>query len=209
MFVLNCTQSCANLITTGIESAPEIGIDDNSHKTMQWVLYAFQAKRKNFVIIMHAISRYSILLVNVKKQSSTDFFKTFLERLANEMAMLCKLNDEQFQLMLNKLTQAHPKFVFCQRSDRSVQKHVNDIVWHFRYALDNTGHLPTSIDDAYCFGSYVNEILRRSKRDKDYFMPHERMRDFWLQSFVEKITPNVEQITPKNVVRLADYKRGK
>lgn len=217
MFVLNGSKDFLTLISSGIEPAPEYPIHDTSGHTMQWVFHAFKERRKNCVIAMHAFSRYCILFVGLKKQTAAQFFQLFFERLFNEMIFLCAIESPEVQPMVDSLLSQHRRFVLCQRNDRSVQTHINEVIMDFRCELDEIGQLPQHNDEMYSFGCYANNIWRKTAKDSDYFRPPERMKEYWLKSFVHtspsaKEKPNhfhlVEKIT-NNIHFLADYKKPK
>ncbi len=71
MFVFNCTQNFRDHVCP---VANEIADDSavSNHLT-QWVVHSFQVKRKNCVVAMHAMSRYSILFANIKKIDSLNY----------------------------------------------------------------------------------------------------------------------------------------
>lgn len=218
MFVLNGSKDFVKLIGSGIESAPEYPIHDTSSHTMQWVFHAFKERRKHCVIAMHAFSRYCILFVGVQKQSAAQFFQLFVERLFNEMIFLCDIESHQAKPMVDFVVTQHRRFIMCQRNDRSVQSHINEVIMDFRYELDEIGQLPQDNDEMYGFGCYTNSALRKTARDNDYFRPAERMRDYWLRTFVQispaaKDKPRhlrlVEKKNPNNIHFLADYKNPK
>ena len=126
MFILNCTQAFNARIAPSIDEAPDQVIN-TIYNPMQWVLHAFQVKRKYCVVAMHDMSRYSILFADVKKQNTKSFFVLFLQRLLGEMSCLCELDETQLKSMLNNLTD-HNKFILCQSSNRSVQAHISDVI---------------------------------------------------------------------------------
>lgn len=140
MFVLNGSKDFLTLISSGIEPAPEYPIHDTSGHTMQWVFHAFKERRKNCVIAMHAFSCYCILFVGVQKQTAAQFFQLFLERLFNEMIFLGDIESHQVQPIIDLVLTQHSRFMLCQRNDRSVQTHINDVIEDFQYKLKEIGH---------------------------------------------------------------------
>jgi len=218
MFILNGTTSFSALIATRINNAPNIELDNDSSVTMEWVLHAFKVKRKNCVIAMHTKTRYSMLFIDVKKQDSVTFFKLFFERLINEVSALCSLKNTPIESVVNAINRKHQGFVISNKSNRSVQAHINDVVWHFKHGVDTIGCLP-NIHEAYDFCCCINDFLRKTVHDKDYFIPSEKMKDFWIEAFVSPcigITSYSKNTikAPKsainikdNVVLLSDYKR--
>ena len=100
MFVFNCTQNFKDNICSVVD---EITDDCAASNMLHWVVHSFQIKRKNCVVAMHVMSRYSILFANVKKIDSSSFFRLFMYRLYSEMNFLCGLDDITSQGVLKKL----------------------------------------------------------------------------------------------------------
>ena len=217
MFILNGTTSFSALVATKINNDSSIELYDDSIATMEWVLHAFKVKQKNCVIAMHTKSRYCMLFTDIKKQDSVAFFKLFFERLVNEMSALCSLENTPIESIVTSINRKHQGFIICNKSNRSVQAHINDVVWHFKHGVDTIGCLP-NIHQAYNFCCCINDFLRKSVHDKDYFIPNEKMKDFWTEEFTGscigiKNNSKNEIKSPKsainindNVVLLSDYK---
>lgn len=71
----------------------------------------------------------------------------------------------------------------CQRSDRSVQAHINDVVSQFTETVDASGYVPDNEGEMLNFSRYINSVLRKIKQNKNYSQPDEQMLLFWLQQF--------------------------
>ena len=213
MFILNCTQDFSARIAPDTNEVPDEAIDINNNP-MQWVLHVFQAKRKYCVVAMHTMSRYSILFVDVKKQNTTSFFALFVQRLLSEMTCLCELDEIRLKLMLNNLTDL-TKFTLCQNSNRSVQAHINDVIWHFKNQIDNADRLPKNDDEMFASGCFVNRLLRKTNQDKDYFIPEDRMINFWSESFLDHGTAKTEtmllpsKIQNNKIISLSEFRKIK
>ena len=212
MFVFNCTQNFRDQICSTInEITEESGVSDSLN---QWVVHSFQVKRKNCVVAMHVMSRYSILFTNIKKIDPDSFFRLFMFRLYNEMNFLCGLDCDTSQRVLKKIN-IDADFSYCKSYNRSVQAHMNDVIFHFRDQIELAGRLPKDDDELFSSGYYVNRLLRSTFEDQDYFYPEERMVNFWKQSFVEQ--PDVQKESTRcsnsnlnnKVVSFADYKKNK
>jgi len=212
MFVFNCTQNFRDHVCSVVNEIADDSAVSN-HLT-QWVVHSFQVKRKNCVVAMHAMSRYSILFANIKKIDSDSFFRLFMYRLYSEMNYLCGLDDITGQDVLKKLNN-YPKFNYCKSYNRSVQAHINDVIFHFRDQIEQAGRLPKDDDELFSSGYYVNRFLRSTFEDQDYFYPEERMVDFWKKSYVEQLDGQIEfnmcsgSNQNNKIVSLADYKKNK
>lgn len=213
MFILNCTQAFNAHIAPSINEPPDQVIK-TIYNPMQWVLHVFQAKRKYCVVAMHDMSRYSILFVDVKKQDTKSFFVLFLQRLLSEMSCLCQLDEAQLKSMLDKLTD-HTKFTLCQNSNRSVQTHISDVIWHFKNQINKADRLPQNDDEIFASGCFVNSLLRKTHQDRDYFVPEDRMIKFWNESFVDHETTKTETmplpsiIQNNKIISLSEFRKNK
>ena len=152
-----------------------------------------------------------MLFIDVKKQDSVAFFKLFFDRLINEMSALCGLENTPIESMVNSINRKHQGFIICNKSNRSVQAHINDVVWHFKHGVDTIGCLP-NMHKANDFCCCINNFLRKTVHDKEYFIPNDKMKNFWTGMFTNNLKNTIH--TPKpainindNVVRLSDYKR--
>ncbi|MFT5597244.1 MAG: hypothetical protein ACI9V8_000133 [Urechidicola sp.] len=60
---------------------------------------------------------------------------------------------------------------FYLRGDRSMEAHINDVAWHSCRWAGEMGEIPTEID-LISFDVNANQLLRKRKAEKDYFIPH-------------------------------------
>jgi hypothetical protein len=213
MLIFNCSKSAAeffartrnNLKTSPLEIPENRKIEDDEKKfsfpdgeqssLYQWQVHAIKADRKNCLVVMDIETRYSITLANLTKGDAEGFVKNFIDRLLTNMLRQGKelgiMQEQDFAPMLKEFTDQHPGFRFFQRSDRSVQSHINDVVWHFRNQIEDYG-FPTSQSEAAIFDRFANELLRKTKGSNDYFTPSEEMILKWLTNYFgateEKLT---------------------
>ena len=69
--------------------------------------------------------------------------------------------------------------IFYARGDRSVQAHINDVLWHFEYSVNETNEVLQGVD-LISFDTYANRILRKRKSEKDYCYPQHEFLHLWL-----------------------------
>ena len=211
MFAFNCTQNFRDNVCSAVN---EIADDCVASNNLQWVVHSFQVKRKNCVVAMHVMSRYSILFANLKKTDPSSFFKLFTFRLYNEMNFICGLDDVTSQRVLKRLSK-YAEFNYCKSYNRSVQAHINDVIFHFRDQIELAGRLPKDDDELFSSGYYVNRLLRSTFEVQDYFYPEERIVDFWRRTFVEQPDVQMESTLSSDnnqnnkVISLGDYKKNK
>lgn len=205
MLVFNCTKAAAEFFTiqrngkkssplespptdSVIEPRPIKGMDQVS-QINAWLVHAINVRRKKVLIAMHVETRYAMVFVGIKKGNWVEFTNQLLERLFNNMQFFgeeLELCDEQsFEEMFSQFIKLHPKPIFCQRGDRSVQSHINDVAWQFENMVDQIGSLPEGHEESASFDEWINSLMRSTKKSKDYFYPDEEMFIDWMQSYGE------------------------
>ena len=204
MLIFNCSKSAAefftcirnNMKSSPLEIAENKKIEEDS-KTIflpdggasapyHWQVHAVKVNRKNCLVAMDIQTRYSITIANLKKGDAEGFVKSFIDRLVTNMLRQGKelrvMDEHDFEPMLKEFTEQHSGFRFYQRSDRSVQAHINDVVWHFRNQVESSG-FPKSETEAARFDRFANELLRKTKLSDDYFTPSDEMTISWLSRY--------------------------
>ena len=194
MLIFNCTKAAADFFTSTkkgkksspIEPAPyktiaeSIAMADvstDSEHQWHWLVHAKKVKRKNVLIVMDYQSRFAITLTGLKKGNELPFLKLFEHHLTVHvheiMALLADSVADNALAIKNSLKQyfnQHNSCAFYQRGDRSVQSHINDVLWHFEYSVDEMGEVFEGVD-LIGFDAYVNRLLRKRQDEKDYFYP--------------------------------------
>ncbi len=149
-------------------------------QAMQWYAHRVLILRRKCVIAMELNSRYAILFPALVKKDFKEFSEIFRMRLVNEAVSVCAKAEPATEkiaalaLLISEQIQIHPG------SDRSVQAHINDVARELDWMARDIGRLPETNEEAFGFGLRVNLSYRRRKQDKDYFIPFERFREFWL-----------------------------
>ena len=205
MLIFNCTKAATEFFTVtrkGVKQsfvhAPpnkDIAADgqylqnDEGKPTLafQWVLHAITVKRKHCLIAMEANTRFSVILTAMSKGNPDVFIERFKSRLLDQLFGFALqsgvLAEEQFAMFIDEFMAQTADIFLCQRSDRSVQAHINDVVWHFIQTVNANGCVPDNEGEMLHFSNYVNRILRKTKQSRDYTQPDEEMLLFWLQQF--------------------------
>lgn len=222
MLVFNCTKAAADFFTTSrtkngkrekispIEAAPHKTIAESIDEPIlpddimqegkkvsqwHWLVHAVKVKRKNVLIVMDYHSRFAITLTGIKKGAQYDFLNMFDHHLnvhINEIMLLETDNSPTIDASLEHYCKQHNSCAFHQRGDRSVQSHINDVVWHFERSVDEIGDVPTDVD-LIGFDAYVNHILRKRKGEKDYFNPQHAFLHHWLMQYADLSESQADQ----------------
>ena len=204
MLVFNCTKAAADFFSTTkkgekispIEPAPHktiaesIAINNTSADTelqWHWLVHAKKIKRKNVLIVMDYQSRFSITLTGLKKGDELAFLNLLEHHLIVHIHETMALVTDSPQVIADSLenyTHQHHSCAFYQRGDRSVQSHVNDVLWHFEHSVEEVGKVLQDVE-LIGFDSYINRILRNRKGEKDYYYPQHKFLRAWLSNYGE------------------------
>ncbi len=219
MLIFNCTKAATEFFTVtrkGVKQSvvypppnKDIAADgqylqnDEGKPTLafQWVLHAITVKRKHCLIAMEVNTRFSVILTAMPKGNPDAFIDRFKPRLLDQLFGFALqsgvLEEEQFAMFINEFMAQTADIFLCQRSDRSVQAHINDVVWHFTETVKASGYVPDNEGEMLHFSSYINRILRKTKQSRDYSQPDEEMLLLWLQQFCG--------ITPEQVASIRQH----
>lgn len=204
MLIFNCTKAATEFFTVtrkGVKqspvSAPSKDITTDSQRIQhtdgsqtllfQWVLHAITLKRKHCLIAMEVNTRFSVILPAMPKGDPEVFIDRFKPRLLDQLFGFAQqsglLKEEQFAFFINVFMAQTAEIFLCQRSDRSVQAHINDVVAQFTETVNASGYVPDNDREMQHFSHYINSQLRKVKPSRDYTHPNEQMLLFWLQQF--------------------------
>ncbi|MCU7939705.1 MAG: hypothetical protein KZQ64_03065 [gamma proteobacterium symbiont of Bathyaustriella thionipta] len=203
MLIFNCTKAAADFFTTTkkispIEPAPHKTIAESITKSIantstsadnkhlwHWVVHAKKVKRKNVLVVMDFQSRFSITLTGLKKGDELAFLNLLEHHLivhVHETMALVADHSQTIEDSLENYQHQHNNCAFYPRGDRSVQAHINDVLWHFEHSVNETGEVPQGVD-LIGFDTYANRILRKRKGEKDYFYPQHEFLHLWLTHY--------------------------
>lgn len=205
MLVFNCTKSAADFFTvkrngkkvSPLEAPPTNSISNSEPvdafsiqpPMSAWLVHAVNVQRKKVLIAMHVETRYSMVFVGIQKGDWFEFTNQLLERLFNNMQFFGEefemCDEESFEEMFNEFIKLHPKPYFCQRGDRSVQSHINDVAWQFENRVYQAGSLPEGHEQSASFDEWINSLIRSTKQKNDHFHPDEEMFIDWMQTYSE------------------------
>lgn len=196
MLILNCTKNAADFFSTTkkgkklspLDPAPLKTIAaSNDNRQWQWLVHAIKVKGKNVLVVMDYHTRFSITLSGLKKGDDSTFMNSLEHHLAvhvHEMMTSINADSKAIEMSLERYRHKHNSCAFYMRGERSVQAHINDVVWHFNRLADNSGEVPIEVN-LISFDVFMNEFLRKRKSEKDYFTPHYEFLHKWLRSFGE------------------------
>lgn len=218
MLIINCTKAAAEFFSTTkkgkkispIEPAPEQTIaESNDPQQWQWLVHAIKVKGLNVLVAMEYQTRFCITLSALKKGDVEDFLDNLELHLtvhAHEMLVATGADEQTIEASLDRYRETHNHCAFYQRSDRSAQANINDVTWHFRCHSDEMGEVPTEFD-LIGFDLYTNQLPRKRKDEKDFFIPQKRFLSAWLMRFGEPELKGDFAAPDNNVITLDDYRK--
>lgn len=194
MLVFNCTKAAAEFFTvtrkgekiTCIEAAAHKTIAesvsdpvfpegvyraDNNHFQWQWVVHCVSIKRKKYLMVMDYHSRFCITFLAGKKGDQYEFLNTFelflkstFQCLAHEIGM----DEVEITNCLDSYDREVNTCAFHARSDRSVQAHINDVLWHLERHCYEDGMLLEG-GELIGFNLFTGQFPRNAKGRKSHF----------------------------------------
>ena len=199
MLIFNCTKAASEFFSKSItkngkkqttricESPPhktiaesEVLFDtkfaDKPVKPWQWVIHAIKVNRKTVLIAMDYQTRFTVSLAGIKKGDDAEFLRLFEGHLKIHIWELLALVTDDRPAISAPIDEYFKQFhncVFYARGDRSVQAHINDVVWHFKQYSASSSCIPQG-EELISFDNFVNELLRTDKVTKEYFHPYHR-----------------------------------
>jgi hypothetical protein len=202
VLIFNCTKAAAEFFSatrkgkkiTPVEVAPEKIIPESNDGQWQWLVHVVNVRGKKVVVMMEHQTRFSITLSGLKKGNEADFLNAFELHLSVNMdIMMSAVNAESqaFEGSVERYREQHTSRAFYLRGDRSVQSHINDVVWHFRNAADSQGEVPAEAD-LIEFDIFSNELLRQRKAAKTYFYPQREFSHAWLRHYAQYSTTQAD-----------------
>ncbi len=153
--------------------------------SMHWYAHRVTISRRKCIIAMEQQSRYAMVFCGLTKQDFVQFPSLFQERLWREVCAATQLESPlsaaDIELLSDLALSLCAEQHYQPGHDRSVTSHINQVKEHLEAAVLYDGYpLPVDDDDALSFGIQANQMLRKCKGDKDYFVPLQVFSDFWL-----------------------------
>lgn len=227
MLVFNCTKAAAEFFTVTRQGKKCSDLEPAPHKTIaesiaqpifpddldltvsqpiqwQWVVHCVSIKRKKYLMVMDYQSRFCVTLIAGKKGDIGDFLHTFepmLKACFYRAARDQGIDDTEIVHCLAHYDQEVDSCTFHTRSDRSVQAHLNDVLWHLTQHCYEDGMLLDDID-LLGFSLFANQFPRNSKHKKSFFFPSEELVMQWRQWSLEN-----KPMEASNIINFSDYKK--
>lgn len=190
MLIFDCTKDAADFFSKKVKgeiisavqpsaAAQSLEPDSAAHDRVdRWQLHVTKFGRTHVLLAMKVDTRYAMMFVGLKRNDVQGFLQQFSARYILEVLVLA--GDVSGQIPPQSELQRHVDLLeeslqsvhFFKRSDRSVQAHINDVLYMAAYDAYEGKGLPVEAPSLIAFGEVPNGMLR-SIRGGDYFIPAE------------------------------------
>lgn len=229
MFVFNCTKAAADFFSVTRKGKKVSFLEPAPHKTIaesigspvfpddiakedipsiqwHWVVHSVSIKRKKYLVIMDYLNRFCITMPTGKKGDEYDFLNNFdlmLRTTYECLATESGIDEIEIQACIDGFDNLVNTCAFHARSDRSVQGHINDVVWHLERQCYEDAML-TEVEQFISFNLFTGQLIRNIKEREDYIFPSPEFLSFWSEQFLQK---NQTQGQLAEVINFSDYKK--
>lgn len=190
MLIFDCTQDASDYfsrkvkgkIITAVQpaaAAQTLEADSADHERVdRWQLHVTKFGRLHALVAMKVDTRYAMMFVGLKRNDVKGFLEQFTARYLVEVLVLAaNVRGEippqvELQRHVDAWEESFQPVHFFKRSDRSVQAHINDVLYMAAYDAYEGKGLPVEEPDLIAFGEVPNGMFR-SIRGGDDFIPAE------------------------------------
>ena len=190
MLIFDCTQDACDFFSKKVKgkiisavqpaaAAQSLEADSAAHERMdRWQLHVTKFGRIHVLLAMKVDTRYAMMFVGLKRNDVKGFLAQFNSRYLAELLVLAvNVRGEmppqaELQRHVDVWEESLQAVHFFKRGDRSVQGHINEVLYMAAHrAYEGTG-LPIEEASLIAFDGVANGMFR-SIRGGDYFMPAE------------------------------------
>lgn len=166
-------------------------------QALQWYAHLVTVAGSDCVIAMEQQSRYALVFCDLSRRELAGFPGLFKDRLWREVALLAQLESplakRDLAFLIELAAGIGGRQSYSLGTDSSVLSHIRQVKDQLEYMVyDEDLPLPVAADDAVRFGLSVNDTVRTRKSSRDWFVPLEVFRDFWLG-----LLEHVSQVHPR------------
>ncbi|MCJ8269796.1 MAG: hypothetical protein MJK04_10385 [Psychrosphaera sp.] len=225
MLVFNCTKAAVDFFTvikkgvkvTNVEPAPHKTIaqslevwheEETGTQPWHWIVHVVKRNRKNVLVVMDYHSRFALTFTEFKKGQAKAFVDLFLIHVRTHAAQMMTKTASKPQLVEDsfaRYSEQHRDCIFHPRSDRSVQSHINDVVWAYELWVERAGYVLNGVE-LIEFADNVNGTPRKRKTDKDYIFPYKVFLHYWLTQFATQSDIQAdERVEALRALRSAEF----
>jgi hypothetical protein len=190
MLIFDCTKDACDFFSKNVKgkivtavqpaaTAQALEADSAGHERVdRWQLHVTKFGKLHILLAMKVDTRYAMMFVGLKRNDMKGFLQQFNSRYLTELLVLAvNVRGEmppqaELQRHVDVWEESLQPVHFFKRGDRSVQAHINDVLYMAAHrAYEGTG-LPVEDQDLIAFGEVPNGMFR-SIRGGDDFIPAE------------------------------------
>lgn len=180
MLQIHLSNSLAKVLKQHVE--PAVAEDSSA---LQWYGHYGDVAGRGCIILMELQSRYAMVFCGYSNDQLEFFPDMVQDRLWREVCVITQLDgplpEQEVSLLSDIALDLSSNQHFQKGTDPSVVAHISQVFDQLRHMVEQEGYpLPREGADAMSFGLQANDMLRKRKGEKDYFVPLEVFRDFWL-----------------------------
>jgi len=187
MLIFDCTQAACKFfsgkvkgeLVSRVEPASAASLLSTDRENIErWQLHTTKFGKTNILVAMHVETRYAMLFVGLKRNDVDGFLRQFIPRYLGGMVLMA-LNmglvmppEAELNRHVNEWADTLEDVHFYKRGDRSVQAHINDVLYLAAHEAYEGPGLPIELGGLVEFDGIANRFLR-SIKGGDYFRPAE------------------------------------
>ena len=193
MLIFNCTEAASKFFSrvhkgkkiTPVEAPPENNPTDDL-PSEQWLVHAVTLQRTHVLFAMHFETRYCMVFPGADKADLPGFIQQFLTRwidgVMQHAARTGVLEQIELTPAFERLHAGESQYRLYRRGERSVQGHLNEIVWMVTDRAMESG-LPSDEIAASQWDGWLNRMIKSVSGQKDYIVPNEEMLMHWFKHY--------------------------
>ena len=171
---IQCTKSMIDYIK------PNLAEHNTDNDIYAWHAHLLKRSRKNLLVLMHDLSRFTLVFYGVKKSDLKEFYSMISVAMANSMIDV-GFTPEEIGAYLDKQPEA---LSFGKTKNRTLVARLNKAVEMTDHVLSTEGYYEDVIEQTHA-SLFCNQLLVCEDNYKVCYYPEEKLKEY-LDLFLEK-----------------------